>query len=119
LRRAWQVLLVVLLGVVTWLALTPLPPQTLSLGWDKLNHLAAFGALAWAAVRGLEAGWWRTAGGLLAYGALIECLQALTPTREAEWADLLSDGLGIGIGLIVAALARRLAQVWLRPSPST
>jgi VanZ family protein len=36
--------------------------------------------------------------GLLAYGALIEVLQALTPYRMAEWTDLFADGVA-GAGL--------------------
>jgi VanZ family protein len=42
---------------------------------------------------------------LLAYGGLIEILQSLTPYRSAEWADLLADGLGLAIGLLVARVS--------------
>ena len=107
---AWRVLLALLAAVVAALALTPTPPEGLSLGWDKLNHLAAFAALAVCAMFG-----WRDARAtrramllaLLAYGAAIELLQRQVPGRSAEWADLLADGLGIVAGAL-------LAGWWLR-----
>ena len=103
-------LLVVLATLVAALALTPTPPQQLSLGWDKLNHLVAFVVLAVCAVFG-----WRDARAaqravllaLLAYGGAIELLQRHVPGRSAEWADLLADAIGIGAGALLAA-------AWLR-----
>jgi VanZ family protein len=47
---------------------------------------------------------------LLAYGALIEVLQSFTPTRSAEWADLLADSAGIALGLLLVATWLRLAR---------
>jgi len=44
--------------------------------------------------------------GLLAYGAVIEVLQSLTPTRSAEWLDLLADAVGI----LLARVLMRLLQ---------
>ena len=109
-ERAWRVLLALLAMVVAALALTPAPPQHVSLGWDKLNHLAAFAALAACAVCG-----WRDARAarhtmllaLLAFGGTIELLQHHVPGRSGEWADLLADGIGIAIGAL-------LARCWLR-----
>jgi len=45
--------------------------------------------------------------GLLVYGGLLEIAQGLTPNRQAEWADLLADALGL-------LLALGLAQGWQR-----
>lgn len=85
-RRAfWLCALAVLV-----LSLIPTLPQMPSTGWDKSNHLLGFallavlGCLAWP---GRAA---RVLLGLLAYGALIEGLQALTPYRFAEWAFFLA-----------------------------
>lgn len=103
--RAWQAALVLLLAVVLVLALAPAPPQQVNLGWDKLNHLAAFLTLACVACLALARARWQIALGLLAYGGLIELLQSLTATRTAEWADLLADGVGISLGLGMVALA--------------
>ena len=103
--RLWRWLLWLLAAVVAVLALTPAPPQQLSLGWDKLNHLAAFAALAVCAVfgyRGSVALRLCVLSALLAYGGAIELLQQLVPNRSAEWHDLLADGIGIGVGALLA-----------------
>jgi VanZ family protein len=85
---------------ITLLALSPRPPAVADLGWDKLNHLAAFALLgllarlAWPAqslVRWLLS--------LLVYGGLLEIAQGLTPNRQAEWGDLLADALGLLLAL--------------------
>ena len=108
-RPWWRFMLVLLLCAVTWLALAPAPPRLLSTGWDKLNHGLAFSALAVAAAMGFTAARWRISGALLAYGALIELLQAFLPPREADLADLMTDGLGIAIGLLLAGGLRWVA----------
>jgi len=110
--RWWRGLLLVLLCVITLLALAPAPPKDADLGWDKLNHFAAFAALAVVAARGYARAPLAVASGLLAYGALIELLQSLTPSRSAEWGDLFADGIGIGIGLLLSGLLTLLVR-WL------
>ena len=108
----WLALLFwLLLIVISGLALAPKPPAGADLGWDKLNHLAAFAAL------GLLARWaWPTQGllrwllGLLCYGALLEIAQGLTPNRQAEWADLLADALGLLLALLLSASWQRWQQ---------
>jgi len=91
-------------GVVAVLVLSliPVPPELPGTGWDKSNHLIAFGLLA---VFGLLAhplryGW--LLAGLLLFGGLIEALQSLTTYRLAEWLDWLADAIGIvaGYGLV-------------------
>ena len=114
-RPWWRLALLLLLCAVSWLALAPKPPPELSTGWDKLNHLLAFATLAGVAAMAYAQAGWRVAAGLLAYGGLIEVLQAFTPSRVADPADLLSDGLGIAIGLLLARGIRRAARPWLRP----
>lgn len=109
-ERTWRVLLALLALLVAFLALTPAPPPQASLGWDKLNHLSAFAALAACTVFG-----WRDARtaqralllALLAYGGAIELLQRLVSGRSGEWNDLLADAIGIVVGT-------RLARWWLR-----
>lgn len=110
----WRALLALLLCAVTWLALVPAPPPQLGTHWDKLNHLLAFSTLALVAAMAFTRAWWRIAAGLLAYGGLIEGLQAFAPPRAAEPADLLADGLGIAIGLLLA-LGLRWAALKARP----
>jgi len=108
---AWLMLLLIL--VISWLALSPAPPKQMNLGWDKLNHLSAFatlgllGRLAWprhTLVVPLA---------LLAYGAAIEVLQSQVPGRSGEWPDLLADALGLLLGSLASWALSRL----LRPAP--
>ncbi len=104
---AWRAVLALLLCVITWLALSPAPPPQADLGWDKLNHLAAFATLAVVAVLGRCGSFWRIGGALVAYGGLIEVLQSFTPSRVGEWPDLLADAVGIALGLLLAAGLRK------------
>lgn len=110
--RVWRVVLVVLVVAVSVLAVMPVPPKELSTGWDKLNHSSAFAVLTLVARLAFPAGRhaaWSVALALLAYGGLIEIVQLFVPGRESEWADLLGDTIGIGIGMVLSAvLARRL-----------
>ena len=108
--RWWRGVLLVLLCVTTLLALAPAPPEEADLGWDKLNHFAAFLALAVVAALGYARATLAVGTGLLGYGVLIELLQALTPTRTSEVADVLADGVGIALGLALMALLARLLQ---------
>lgn len=100
-----------LLLAVTLLALAPKPPPTADLGWDKLNHLAAFVALgllarlAWPA-QALS----RWALALLGYGGLLEIAQGLTPNRHGEWADLLADAAGLLVALALGECWQRWQQ---------
>jgi len=96
------------------LALVPSPPKVFTTGWDKSNHLLAFAVMAWLGCKAFPQRVIFTLLGLLAYGALIEILQSFTPTRSAEWLDLLADGLGILLGWGAMRL-----QVWIASMPSS
>jgi len=101
----WRYLFAALAIVVAFLALVPAPPPSLSSGWDKINHVAAFTALAWVACRGWAARPAATACalvGVLAFGAAIEAMQMLVAGRSAELGDLLADAVGTSFGAIVA-----------------
>src|SRR5690606_22824618 len=97
----WRLLLALLLPVISTLAFMPTPPQALQSGWDKLDHLLAFAALAVcarAAFPTAPRGAARVALALLGYGVVIELVQSLIPNRSADWRDLIGDGVGIAIG---------------------
>ena len=83
------------------------------LGWDKVEHAAAFAALALlarAAWPGLSRR--RTAGLLLAYGAGIEIAQAAPIVgRSASAADFIADGFGVAVGLAAAWALGRAARI--------
>ncbi|MCA0243530.1 MAG: VanZ family protein [Proteobacteria bacterium] len=120
-RRAWQLLLVLLMLAVCALAFAPHPPPALDTGWDKRNHLLAFGSLACVAELAFWPARWRRCKvllGLLAFGGFIEIVQSQIPERSAEWGDLLADGLGIALGLAVIAALVRLGRRRASKSPS-
>lgn len=109
--RFWRWLLLGLVVLVGWLALQPRPPASMSLGWDKLNHGAAFAALAFSAWLGHVASMRRRVVALLAlwvYGGLIEVAQTWLPPRQGDWADLLGDTVGLAVGTALAVGVLRL-----------
>ncbi len=110
-QAAWRACAVALAVVIAGLALTPTPPPMPGLPWDKAQHALAFAALAVAGRLSAPAGprpaaWWLL--GCVAYGAAIELAQMQVPGRSAEGADVLADAVGAVLGLVAAALARRL-----------
>lgn len=108
----WRWLLAGLVMVVSWLALSPAPPDGLDTGWDKLNHAGAFAVLTLVASFAFPRSrhsLWLVLAGLLCYGAAIEVAQSFTPTRSAEWGDLLADLIGMAAGAMLAMLIDRVA----------
>ena len=120
--KGWLVGGVVLLCFGLESALTPSPMGLGALN-DKLVHATGFlGFMIWFGGIFERRLLPRVALGLVAYGALIEALQALTPTRQAEFPDLAADIAGVLLGwlLCAAGLSRWCAvlESWLpRPSP--
>lgn len=112
-RVLWRALLALLLAVITWLALSPAPPDSADTGWDKVDHALAFATLAFVSVWALwqrPRQWLLLVVALLAYGGFIEIAQSFVPTRDAEWNDVLADGVGIALGLLVALPIARLSK---------
>ncbi|MFG6429449.1 VanZ family protein [Roseateles sp. LYH14W] len=112
-RVLWRALLALLLAVITWLALSPAPPESANTGWDKANHTLAFAALAFVSVWALwqrPRQWLLLVAALLAYGGFIEIAQSFVPSRSAEWNDVLADGMGIALGLLAASPIARLSK---------
>ncbi len=108
--RRWRWLLALLVLVVTWLALSPASPDGLDTGWDKLNHAGAFAALTVVAIFAFPRSrhsLWLLLAGLLSFGAAVEIAQAFTPTRSAEWSDLLADATGMAAGVFAAMVVTR------------
>lgn len=111
-RPAWLALLLALVLSISWLAFSHQQGEGQLPHGDKLNHLAAFMALALAAGFGTAPGrrnTWRVVLALLVYGGFIELVQTQIPGREGEWADLAADLVGVALGLwLTAALRGRL-----------
>lgn len=98
--RLWYLLGAMMLLVVGTLSLLPMPDVGVG---DKLSHLVTYvflgGWFGLLAANRLALCW--TIAGLMAYGALLELLQAMTSYRYAEWGDVLANGSGILIGVLV------------------
>lgn len=78
---------------------------------DKLMHFSGFALLSAIAAR-IASGPGETALwllGLLIAGWLIECLQALVPTRAFCWKDILANTAGIALVAIVVACSSLFA----------
>ena len=115
--RRWRWVLAALATTVTWLALSSAPPDGLDTGWDKLNHAGAFAVLTVVSIFAFarsQRNLWRLLGGLLCFGAAIQVAQSFTPTRSAEWGDLLADLVGMGAGAMLAMLIDRVAGERIR-----
>lgn len=88
-------------------SLLPRVPMPQAPFGDKLVHAAGYAALAvsWRlALRGPSTA---ILAGVFAFGAVIECLQGLLPWRSFEWADMLANGSGAALGLLIWSLIRR------------
>lgn len=111
LRNLWRVWLVstiaiaVCIGILTLMP-TPTMPRS-PVYWDKIAHLVAFLVLVFPTA----ALWPRATAwvGLLAvaYGGAIELIQPFTG-RSAEVGDLLADGIGVGLGILLGGSLRRI-----------
>ncbi len=105
-RRAWVAGGVLLSAVVVTGSLLPAPViQSLPLSpWDKALHLLAYGSLTLWFAGLLERSRYLLAG-LMSFGLglLVELAQAtITTTRLAESADLVANGAGAALGLVLA-----------------
>jgi len=110
--RLWYLLGAMMLLVVGALSLIPMPDVGVG---DKLSHLVTYvflgGWFGLLAANRRVLCW--TVVGLMAYGILLELLQGMTTYRYAEWGDVLANGSGILIGVVVyfTPLARLLGYV--------
>lgn len=93
--------------LVLILALLPPKVPMPTTGWDKSNHVLAFGTLAVLGLRGWRERTWLVLAGLLVYGVLIEYLQGLTPYRDADAIDVVADAVGMLLGLACHVGLRR------------
>lgn len=116
--RLWRALTLGWAVVIAFLTLLPsdrLPPTPhwRLLSFDTAAHAGVFLALAlplrlwWQ-----RTGWPRPLLGTfavaLAYGALIEWLQmTMALGRHGEWSDLISDGIGAAVGVLLAGVVQR------------
>ena len=110
--RLWYAMGAVLLIAVATVSLMPAPSTGVN---DKLAHLLTYAVLGgWFALiaRDRVVLAWSIVG-LVAYGMLIELLQARTGYRFAEWADVLANSMGCAAGSLVyfTPLRRLMAYI--------
>jgi VanZ family protein len=98
------------------LALSPapyLPPLEIFNWWDKAQHAIAFAGLAVLAVFAYpDVSKLRIALLLISQGVVIEVLQYFGGYRYGDWQDAVADGVGVLLGLILAAWLMRFE--WFR-----
>jgi hypothetical protein len=118
-HRAWVALGGAIMLFVMWMALTPDPSIALTFTYgDKLLHASTFCGLMgwWGNVYRGRGAWVGVALGCLAFGVFIEFAQWLDPPRDASTWDVLADGIGILVALLLlrTPLARVLAGIEAR-----
>lgn len=107
LRQAQRWLALWWLAVATVALVELLPAMLLPqvpAGGDKVEHLVAYGALAFSAVQLFERRvLWRVGLGLAALGMALEIAQGtLTTTRSFDLTDEFANGCGVLLGLSAA-----------------
>jgi VanZ family protein len=113
--RLWLLLWIIALKLGLIVCLLPLPAMAVPSGFDKIEHavgyflLAAYAVMLFARGRPLAF----AILGLLAFGALVEGLQALVPWRSAELMDWIANSVGVASGALLALTPARAALQWL------
>ena len=96
-RSSYRLLLAVLVAVITYLAIVPVAIPIVRETSDKLEHILAFVALAFAldgAFPGRPFDWTKILP-LLAYGLAIEVVQLALPNRFYDMLDVAADAVGV------------------------
>ena len=96
----------VLTVALFWPIHQPLPAPD---GTDKIVHLIAFAALAFPLARTGRIGLIPVFVGASAFGGLIELIQP-SFGRSADMQDWIADIAGVGLGIVLALLYRRLRK---------
>ena len=101
-------LTLIVTAVLTVAMLWPInQPPPAPVGSDKVVHLIAFAALAFPLARTGRFGLFAVIIGASAFGGLIEILQP-SFGRSADMQDWIADIAGVGLGIMLALLYRRL-----------
>jgi VanZ family protein len=101
------------LGVVAALVLSLAHPVLNEGGHrDKVMHLAGYAVLMFWWAQLVPRGRWKLAIAVVLFGGAIELLQGLTPDRDPDFFDALTNAAGVLVGWLAARL---LAASPIRP----
>ena len=103
LARTAFVVGLVLVIVLSLMPASGLPSTDIS---DKIEHFAAYFALAVAGASGFHGRWARLIiiFSLIAFGLLMECGQMLSPGRDPSIGDAIANALGVLCGATLGSL---------------
>lgn len=105
LHRLWRAFWFFAMIGVFYLATTPNPYPIPASSIDKVNHIAAFVALAVLFCLGFpKRSPWLMIGAMLTFGIFIELVQAELPYRDCSFWDVVADSIGILAGLALCYL---------------
>lgn len=97
-----QILFLICIVAIEYLATTSLEIKPIQNSWDKANHFIAFLTLYMTLSLGYpKLDVVKKVLILLAFGIQIECVQYFLPNREFSLLDVVADGVGIAMGMIV------------------
>lgn len=100
----WLALFTVYIAAILPNHLAPSVPEIS----DKAHHVFAFVVLGLLLKLAYRMNYWYALVLLVAFGAFIEISQYFTPTRFAEYKDLIADLIGAFIGLKLYKYLRRV-----------
>jgi hypothetical protein len=106
-KTYWIACTVCILTGITVLSLTPMDNLPAAPGNDKVHHLVAYGFLIFPAALRKPSSLKFIILFFIAYSGAIELVQPYV-NRYGEWRDLAANTIGIGCGLLMAELLRRL-----------
>ncbi len=102
----------------------PAPLTQLPQGFDKIEHIAAYGSLSFYFGQLISRFklHLRYAFALFFMGALLEVLQGLTTYRSPDWHDLVANSIGVALGVLLCLTPlRRVVAILdskLKPTPN-
>ncbi len=101
-RLIYKILFLITIIAIEYLATATMGVESVTLGWDKLNHLFAFIVLYLLfsfAFRDLSI--YTKALLLFVFGLQIEIVQSFLPPREFSSLDVVADMAGIFVGMVL------------------
>ncbi|MBT8141762.1 MAG: hypothetical protein HKN88_08875 [Gammaproteobacteria bacterium] len=104
-RYVWIILGLLLTGTITYLSLIPLRTEVPFGLSDKVVHFVIyFTVTIWFVGIVQQRFFWLLGLVFFVFSYAIEVLQGMTTYRRFEWSDLLANGVGIAVALLLGML---------------